>query len=81
MASSTTAPTPGTAAAPSAIGLDGVSAEINFIARFIADLKGKRASPADKKRISDLLAAAQTDLSTAADIALTNLGQNPMIGD
>ncbi|MEP6714918.1 MAG: hypothetical protein ABJC09_05050 [Terriglobia bacterium] len=77
----TPAPAPTAPASTSAIGLDAVSAEINFIAHFIGDLRGKKASDPDKQRITALLAQAQQDLSIAADVALTILGQNPGIGE
>jgi hypothetical protein len=70
-------PTP----AASLISLNTVSAEIQFISDFIDDLGTQTASPADKQRIKDLLAAAQADLAIAAHRALVNLGQNPNIGD
>jgi hypothetical protein len=70
-------PTPSPA---SLISLNTVSAEIQFISDFIDDLSGQTASTADKDRIKELLAHAQTDLAIAAQKVLVKLGQNPGLG-
>ena len=70
-----------TAAPATLITLDTISAEIKFIADFLADLAGKTASDSDKDRIKNLLGMAQSDLAFAAQQAIARLGQNPVIGD
>ena len=62
------------------ISLRAVSSEIKFIADYIDDLTGLTASADDKKRITDLLAAAKADLEAASTVALTRIGQDPVIG-